>query len=336
MSRIKELKVVTSSGPIPRCHVTHKSHAVLFSAGGYTGNFFHEFSDGFIPLFITVNSISQHQNDVVLVISKARDWWIKKYADLLGEFSKHRIIDLDNDNSTHCFPSATLGLISHGFMAINEYQMPNSTSLIHFHKFLSKAYNNDNNSGMKLYHPSNTLRPRVVLVNRPLGVGRTILNIEEVKLEVERLGFDIIVFEPTPKTPLSQSFGLINSSHAMIGVHGAALTHMLFLRAGAAFIQVVPIGIGWAAEACFGKAARAKGLNYMEYRVRDEESSLMEKYGKDEMVIRDPNAFIKGKPWSNAMNIYLKEQNVRLDLDRFRKYLKKAYKKAKELMDKEG
>lgn len=337
MSGIKEFTITTGQ-PIPSCHVMHKSPAVVFSAGGYTGNFFHEFSDGFIPLFITVNSIFHRQNDdrdVVLVISKARDWWIRKYANLLGKFSKHQIIDLDNDKSTHCFPSATLGLMAHGFLTIDqENKMPNSKSLNHFHEFLSKAYMTNHPSILPLPRPSS--KPRVVLVSRPRGHGRALLNMRGVKLELEKVGFEVIVFQPTHKIALQHSFALINSSHAMVGVHGAALTHLLFLRPGTVLVQVVPLGTEWAAEACYGSSAKAMGLNYMEYKIRVEESSLIEKYGKEDMVIKDPAGFIKGKPWSSVMNIYLKEQNVRLDLVRFRKSLKEAYKKAKQFMDKEG
>ena len=72
----------------------------------------------------------------------------------------------------------------------------------------------------------------------------------------------------------------------------------------------------------------------MEYRIKAEESSLREKYSKDDLVIRDPDAY-RETDWS-LMNVYLKEQNVTLDLVRFREYLKEMYKKAKKFMNKEG
>ena len=334
MANVKEL-TITSSPPTKQCHVTHESPGLVFSAGGYTGNIFHEFSDGFIPLYITLNSLFYYQDDrdVVLVISKARDWWVRRYADLLGEFSKHRIINLDNDTSTHCFPSATLGLISHGFMKINPDLMPNYTTLNHFHTFVSKAYGK--NKYALISHGLSS-RPLVVLLSRPHGDGRALLNLEEVKKVTEKVGFEVVVFDPTPKIPLHEAFALLNSSHAMVGMHGAALTHLLFLRPSAVFVQVVPLGTDWPAQACYGDPARAMGLDYMEYRIKAEESSLIEKYDKEDMVIKDPTTFLKGKAWSTVKNIYLKEQNVRLDLVRFRKYLKKAYKKARLFMDKEG
>ena len=72
MPRIKEVALI--SGPSsPKCKIQHKAPALVFSADGYAGNFFHDFNDVFIPLFITVNLVYLDQ-DVVLVISKACDW----------------------------------------------------------------------------------------------------------------------------------------------------------------------------------------------------------------------------------------------------------------------
>ncbi|KAJ6720826.1 GLYCOSYLTRANSFERASE [Salix viminalis] len=127
--------------------------AIVFSAVGYTGNFFHDFNDGFIPLFITVNSVFPNNQDFILVISQARNWWISKYGDLLHTYSKHPIIIPENETSTHCFPSATLGLISHGSMTINPKLMPNSQALTHFRAFLDKAYNHGQNHPWKFNSP---------------------------------------------------------------------------------------------------------------------------------------------------------------------------------------
>ncbi|KAA8532944.1 hypothetical protein F0562_032939 [Nyssa sinensis] len=331
MARIKEI-TVTSGPPSPPCKVQHNVPALVFSAGGYTGNFFHEFNDGFIPLFVTVSSILPDQ-DFILVISKSRDWWVSKYGDLLRSFSKHPIINLDNDTATHCFPSASLGLISHGLMTIDPKLIPNPKSILHFHALLTKTFSRNHHPSMAI--PPKT-RPRLVLVSRSGGVGRVILNQNEVEKVAEEMGFEVKAFEPNSHTPLHKGFELIHSSHAMVGVHGAALTHSLFLRPGSVFLQVVPLGSEWVSEACFGKPAKDMGLEYMEYKIGVEESSLVEKYEKDDMVLKDPMALQK-KGWSNEiMNIYLREQNVKLDLVRFREFLKRAYEKAKSFMDKEG
>ena len=57
MSRIKEVTLI-SSLIIPNCEIQHKAPVIVF---------------------ITANSIFPDQ-DVVLVISKARDWWVSKHT----------------------------------------------------------------------------------------------------------------------------------------------------------------------------------------------------------------------------------------------------------------
>lgn len=344
MARIKELTLTTTPPPTPTCEIQHNIPALVFSAGGYTGNFFHEFNDGFIPLFITINSIFPNQ-DFVLVISKSRDWWAHKYADLLRAFTSRPIVNLDEETFTHCFVSATLGLISHGFMTINP--TPNSKTLVDFHYFLERAYTqNSNSNSMSLYKTYNLnskftsddkkFRPRLILVSRDGGVGRLIVNQEKLIGIGKEVGFDVILFNPKQSSSLRKAFALINSSHAMMGVHGAGLTHFLFLRPGSVFMQIVPIGTEWVSDTCFGKPARKLGLHYIEYKIGVEETSLVDKYGKNDMVVRDPVG-LQRKGWSSeVMDIYLKEQDVKLDLLRFKGYLEKAYRKAERFMKKEG
>ena len=229
-------------------------------------------------------------------------------------------------------------MITHGFMTIDPKLTPKSITFTHFRAFLNKAYGQSQNQNQN--HPSkfkhSKSRPILVLASRSGGVGRVLLNQNEVTLEAENIGFNVIVFEPRATTPLKESYALINSSHAMIGIHGAALTHSLFLRPGSVFVQVVPLGAEWVSQVCFEKSAKDMGLVYMEYKIKAEESSLIEKYDKDDMMIKDPVAY-RGKNWSPVvMSIYLKEQNVKLDLVRFREYLKEMYKTAKKFMEKEG
>ncbi|KAI7993591.1 Alpha-1,3-arabinosyltransferase XAT2 [Camellia lanceoleosa] len=327
MDRIKEI-TLTSGPPSPQCMIQHNARALVFSVGGYTWNFFHTFIDGFIPLFITINSMSTDQ-DLVLVITNSEDWWVRKYTDLFHSFSKHPIIILDNDTSTHCFPSATVGLISHGFMTIDPKQLPNSKNILQFHAILEQTYCHDR---LALKTQS---RPRLILVTRTGGVGRVIMNQDDMKRVAEEEGFDVVEFEPEHETPLREACELVSSSHAMVGVHGAALTYGLFLRPGSVLMQVVGLGLDNVAELCFGSCYRDMKLEYMEYKIGVEESSLVDRYGKDDVIVKDSKAL--QVEWYDAiMEVYLRQQNVKLDMVRFREYLKKAYKKAKILMHNEG
>ncbi|KFK33511.1 hypothetical protein AALP_AA5G022300 [Arabis alpina] len=315
MPKIKELTLI--SGPIGMtrpCDVTHDSPAIVFSAGGYTGSIYHDFIDGFIPLFITANMVFPDR-DFILVVANPKEWWMAKYIDVLGAFSKHKtiLLDKENDSITHCFTSAIVGLISHGPMTVDPTRMPNSKSLVEFHNLLDKAFNT-NLSNVK------THKPRLIFVSRYGNIGRLILNEKEIKEMLED-------FERS---------NLIKSSHGMVGVHGAALTHLLFLRPGSVLVQVVPVGLGWVARTCFESPAKAMKLDSIEYPINVGESSLVEKYDRDDLVLKDPIAF-RGMDWNlTKMNVYLKEQDVRLDVNRFRKHMNKAYKKAKLFMDING
>ncbi|XP_040373514.1 xylan glycosyltransferase MUCI21 [Rosa chinensis] len=333
MAQIKDLTLAV--GPrSPPCKVQHNAPALVFAAGGYTGNFWHDFNDGFIPLFITANTLFPDQ-DFVIVVSQAPKWWIYKYADLLRIFTKHPIITMGNDATTHCFPSASLGLISHGFMTINQTLIPRAKTFLHFRGLLDNAYKRRSQPQI-LSSEQTKPRPRLVLASRNHATGRRIVNQVQVVRLVKKVGFDVIVFEPKANNSLHESYALLNSSHAFVGVHGAALTHSLFLRPGSVFVQVVPIGVDWAANACFGRVAKGLRLEYFEYKIGVKESSLVDKYGNDSLVVKDPFGLQKMGWRAEVMDIYLKEQNVKLDLVRFKGYLKQAFKKAKKFMDNNG
>ena len=241
MSTVKEL-TLTSAPHSTQCKVTHNSPALVFSAGGYTGNFFHDFSDGFVPLFITINSRFYNQN-VILVISDCNDlWWPQKYAEILSQFSHHPIIDIKKERVTHCFPSAIIGLIKHGPMIVDPTLLPHHPkSLTDFRIFLENSYKKKGGDDVPI---TSYNRPQLVFVIRKLDVGRAILNKKEVIKAIEEVGFDVNVLDPTTThTSLAKAFKLVHSSHAMLAVHGAGLTHMLFLRPRAVLVQVVPIGV---------------------------------------------------------------------------------------------
>ncbi|KAI3987793.1 hypothetical protein MKX01_028527 [Papaver californicum] len=341
-SHIKELTLLATSSQLDvHCDIHHRNPALVFSSGGYTGNPYHDFDDGFIPLFITLRTVYRSSEDQpILVISKCEDWWHSKYAELLEIFSPYPIINLDNETSAHCFPSATVGLISHGFMTIDPTLLPNSETLHDFRVLLETAYAK---TGLQtnpiisaLPASTSTPQPRLLVVSRSgENVGRVMSNQAEVVLLAKEIGFDVTVFEPTKSTSVTETYRLLNSTHGMVGVHGAAMTNLLFLRPGSVFMQVVPIGTDWAAEVCYGKPAKEIGLDYMVYKIKVNESTLVHKYGKNSMVLKDPNSVAK-KDWSIIKKIYLKEQDVRVDLVRFEKHLRKAYKKAKKFMDKVG
>ncbi|CAK8536643.1 unnamed protein product [Lathyrus sativus] len=327
MSSISEFTLTSYPQKYPsQCGVTHHRRALIFSGSGYTGNFYHDMNEIFIPLFITINSLSPDE-DVIPVIIDSKAWWLKKYDDLLSVFSpQYMIIETNNLTTTHCFPSAIVGLIKHGQLIIDPKLLPYPKTLFDFHAFLKSAYiKND----ISLMYSDNTDRPLLTLVSRK-GNSRAILNQQEVIKLAEDIGFNVHALETTRDSSVADTYRLIHSSHVMLGVHGAGLTNLLFLRQGSVLVQIVPIGLEWASETYYNKPTRILGLEYVEYKVEANESSLSWKYGADSLVIKDPETFRDGK-WANQL-VYLKKQNVIIDLVRFKKCLTEVYKKAKLFM----
>ncbi|KAL0003766.1 hypothetical protein SO802_011327 [Lithocarpus litseifolius] len=174
-------------------------------------------SDGFVPLFITINSLLYIQ-DVTLVISDCNDlWWPQKYAEILAQFCHYPIIEIKKEGVTHCFPSAIIGLIKHGPMIVDPTLLPHHPkSLNDFRIFLENSYKKKGGDDVLITSYS---RPQLV----------AILNEKEVVKTIEEVGFDVNVLDPTTThTSLAKAFKLVDhSSHAMLGVHGVGLTHVV-------------------------------------------------------------------------------------------------------------
>ncbi|OVA04016.1 Glycosyltransferase AER61 [Macleaya cordata] len=334
------------------CQVKHSVPAVVFSNGGYTGNVYHEFNDGILPLFIT----SQHLNkQVVFVALEYHEWWITKYSDILSQLSDYPVINFSGDNRTHCFPEAIVGLQIHDELAVDRLQGKNTT-IRDFRRLLDRAYwprikglqEEEAQLKLQLKPDSGELKnlsslppwlssmkeeeeeeekeemkkPKLVIISR--NGSRSIINEGAMVELAEDIGFQVEVLRPNPRTELAKIYRALNSSDMMVGVHGAAMTHFLFMKPGSVFIQVIPLGTDWAAETYYGDPSVKLGLKYMPYKILPRESSLYGNYNNDDPVLNDPES-VNAKGWEYTKKIYLDGQNVELNLRRFRKRLVRAY-----------
>ncbi|KOM45892.1 hypothetical protein LR48_Vigan06g119800 [Vigna angularis] len=294
MSFVKELNLIVAQ-PKLSCNVTHHTPALVFSAAGYTGNHYHEINEIFIPLFITTNSLYPNQ-DVTLVVTEGKMWWFQKYAELLSAFSPDRpIIDANNLSTVHCFPSATVGLMKHGPMIIDpKLMLPNPKTLIDFRAFLGKVYTK---LGTPFMYTKENEKPHLTLISRTAS--RAIMNEEDVIKVAEELGFIVHVFEASRSTPMEKVVSVGSS---------------------------VPIGLEWVSRTYYEKPPKYLGVEYLEYKIEVNESSLFEKYGADSLVVKNPGAFQAKWP---QKRLHWTHQNVTIDIPRFRNSLIKAHEKAK-------
>ncbi|KAJ3683816.1 hypothetical protein LUZ60_014043 [Juncus effusus] len=335
MSTIDEIKlrhVSLSDSGTRKCDVTHHVPAVVFSTGGYTGNVYHEFNDGIIPLYIT----SQHFNrKVVFIILEYHSWWITKYGDVMRRLSKYKPIDFSKDKRTHCFKEIIVGLRIHDELTVDGAKMVGNKTIRDFRRMLDEAYKGRIRYIERVEQrlvpvrkfpvrvSNGAYRPKLVILSRR-GGSRAIENEAELVELAKEIGFQVQVLRPDKTTELCKIYRALNYSDAMIGVHGAAMTHFLFMRPTKVFIQIVPLGTDWAADTYYGQPAVKLGLNYMPYKILPKESSLYKEYPKEDPVLNDPQK-VSQRGWEVTKRVYLDRQNVNLDLKRFQKRLVKAH-----------
>ncbi|XP_060206578.1 alpha-1,3-arabinosyltransferase XAT2-like [Lycium barbarum] len=322
MSSVKSwtVKLVQDGEKIPKCSIYHGYPAVLFSLGGYSGNHFHDFSDLLVPIF----SNSQHfDSEVHFLATDYKPWWIGKYRTLLNNMSKHKILDIDNENKVHCFPSVTTGLKSHKEFGIDSSKFPNMVSMHDFRHFLRSSFSLKRVEAIKIKGDIVT-RPRLLIISRKKS--RILLNEGDVRKMAEDLGYEVVLAEANLSTNLSKFAQIVNSCDVIMGVHGAGLTNMIFLPDNSVLIQLVPLGaMDNLAKRDFGDPAGEMNIRYLDYKIGGHESSLMEKYPLNHKVFKDPSSFHR-KGWDVFRSIYLDKQNVKVDLNRFRSTLLEAKK----------
>ncbi|PKA62867.1 hypothetical protein AXF42_Ash018861 [Apostasia shenzhenica] len=336
MSTIDEISLRPSEGPAAAaaeaCEVRYGVPAIVFSTGGYTGNVYHEFNDGLIPLFITAERFA---GEVVLVVLEFHSWWFTKYRRVLEKMSRYEIVDFRKDRRVHCFSEVIVGLKIHGELAVDPKLIPNGKGIVDFQSLLYQAFGNNHSTPRRNAAASEQLpaisvesaaaanrRPKMVILVR--NGSRRILNLRDVLLLCHRAGFDVELLNPKRSTELAEIHRTLAGADAMMAVHGAAVTHFLFMRPGSVLIQVVPLGLNWAAETYYGEPARRLGLQYMAYNVTAPESSLWKEYGRRDPVLVDPPAITR-RGWAETKRVYLDKQNVAVDLRRFGKLLMEAH-----------
>ena len=99
----------------------------------------------------------------------------------------------------------------------------------------------------------------------------------------------------------------------------------MYLPTGAVLLQIVPFGrLEDITRTDFGGPASDMGLRYIDYSVAADESSLMDVFGKDHPLIKDPVAVHMMSVWGNLAEWYLGKPDVRINVDRLRPVLKQA------------
>ncbi|KAI8552893.1 hypothetical protein RHMOL_Rhmol06G0303800 [Rhododendron molle] len=298
--------------PPPACDCTHDVPAVVFSSGGFTGDIFHEFNEVIIPLFLT----SRHfQSRLRFIVTDFKPQFIAKFSRVLSHLSSYELINPAANGSVHCFPGAVVGLHYHDNLAIKATDVPKGYSMLDFKQFLRDSYN------LKIRDLSRMKRPVLVLISRPKP--RMFLNQNQMVTMMTLLGFRVVLAKPDMMANVDKFAKVLNLCSVLVGAHDAALTTEIFLPEGAVMVQVVGLGLEWASATYYGGPAAEMGLNYIEYKIEPEESSLISVYGRDDPVITNPES-IASKGYTVGRTVYIEGQNFNISIARFRKTLVQA------------
>lgn len=300
------------------CAVNHSVPAVVFSTGGFLGNFFHDFTDVLIPLFTTAR---QYHGEVQFLVTDFNAKWINKYQLILQKLSRYEIINIDTDTRVHCFQNLNVGLQSDKVMGIDPSKSPNGYSMADFREFIRESLSLQRRY-TKMIPAQSRRKPRLLILLRKGS--RSITNAKQVIQMARRSGYKVVTAGPEETRNLTKFAHTVNSCDVMMGVHGAGLANMVFLPTNATLIQIIPWGgLKWACRHDFGEPAPDMGIRYVEYEIKEEESSLIEQYPRNHAVFTDPLS-VQKQGWNALWSIFLNKQKVKLDVGRFRPVLLEA------------
>lgn len=311
------VKSVPSGSPVfaPACTTRAPVPAMVIELGGLTGNYWHDFTDVLVPLFIGARRFN---GEVQLLVVNLLPFWVDKYRQIFDRVTRHEIVDFGRDDGVvRCYPHVTVGYGSRKEFTIDPAtdNTGGDYTMVDFTEFLRQAYS------LPRHRPAKRHQPRMMIFERTQS--RRFLNLDEIVAAAEAAGFAVTV-AGRPRASYDEFTREVNSFDAMVGVHGAGLTNCVYLPTGAVLVQVVPYGkLEDIARADFGDPARDMGLRYIEYSVAADESSLMDVFGKDHPIIKDPVA-VHLSGWGNVAEWYLGKQDVRINIHRFRTVLKQA------------
>ncbi|KAL6627547.1 hypothetical protein ACP70R_031273 [Stipagrostis hirtigluma subsp. patula] len=321
MGGIKEVTVreLATAADAPACDVRSPVPALVFAMGGLTGNYWHDFSDIMIPLYLQA---ARFAGEVQLVVTNIQPWYVGKYRTILRRLSRYEVVDMDKDDRVRCFPGAVVGIRMHKEFSIDPAREPAGHSMPEFTKFLRETFSLPRDAPVRLTGAAGEKKPRMMIISRRHP--RKLVNVGEVVALAERVGFEVVIGDPPFNVDVGEFAKEVNAADALVGVHGAGLTNSVFLPTGAVFIQVVPYGkMEHIGEVDFGVPAVDMGLKYMAYSAGVEESTLVDTLGRDHPAVRDPES-VHRQGWPKVAEYYLGTQDIKLDLARFEPVLRKA------------
>lgn len=110
---------------------------------------------------------------------------------------------------------------------------------------------------------------RRIYVTRKLARGRRVANESEVVRLLEQFGFEVVAFE---EHSLAEQVAMMSEAEALVTIHGAALTNMMFMPENGAVLELLPekqgiwdfniVRMSLKHDPCYVRMASAMGLRH--------------------------------------------------------------------------
>ncbi|XP_031376751.1 alpha-1,3-arabinosyltransferase XAT2-like [Punica granatum] len=176
---------------------------------------------------------------------------------------------------------------------------------------------------LKVANVKEIKKPKLMLIS--WRGTQKILNERVLVQLMEQVGFQVVVADDKTILSLEHFVEIVNSCSVLVRVQGAGLAHELFLPDGSVLVRIVLLGMEWNAETYFGGPGTTMGFRHLEYKISPKESSILQMYSTDHLVITEPESVL-AKGFEAARAVDFDKQDVKIDLFRFKKTLVKALK----------
>ncbi|KAL9372391.1 hypothetical protein Peur_034635 [Populus x canadensis] len=151
---------------IAQCTRNHSVAAIIFSLGGYSGNYSHAFTDIIVSLYSTARPFNR---DEQFLITNTKSWWIAKFKTLLEALSRYELTDIDDRHDILRFRSLTNGVKgrTNGELSIDPSTSP--YSIKDFRQFLISYYSLKKITAAKI-RDGDKRTPQLLIISRKRSV----------------------------------------------------------------------------------------------------------------------------------------------------------------------
>lgn len=245
-----------------QCDLTISIPTILIKLdSGY--NMYHHFCD-FINLYVSQHMNNSFSKDVQIILwdTSRNDYW-SFFSPTWTAFTSHRLIHMKEfEGKRVCFQNVIFSFLARMFYGFY-YNMPLIPGCTDTSLFRSFQQYMIHRLRIPQFGPMKSNQIRITLLNRTTEF-RQILNVNEIVEHLKNTSkkshddFLINVVDFNGHVPFLQQLNITHNTDIFMGMHGAGLTHLLFLPDWATIFEIH----NCEDKDCYRDLARLRGVKY--------------------------------------------------------------------------